>query len=43
MAATNLIIDGQVRHMALLRGANGAKLIAVARNNEKLEILQVNK
>ena len=43
MAATNLVIDGQVRHMALLRGANGTKLIAVARNNEKLEILQVNK
>jgi hypothetical protein len=41
MAATNLVIQGQVRHLALLRGPHGAKLIAVARNNDTLEILQV--
>jgi hypothetical protein len=39
---TNLGIRGQVRHMALVRGAHGAKLIAVARNNDTLEILEVN-
>jgi hypothetical protein len=38
---TNLGIRGQVRHMALVRGARGAKLIAVARNNDRLEILEV--
>ena len=41
MEATNLVIQGQVRHLALLRGPHGAKLIAVARNNDTLEILQV--
>ena len=41
--AINLMIDGQVRHMALLRGPGGAKLIAIARNNDKLEILEVRK
>ena len=39
--AANLHIRGQVRHMALLRGPHGAKLIAIARNNETLELLQV--
>ena len=43
MEATNLVIQGQVRHLALLRGPHGAKLIAVARNNDRLEILQVNR
>jgi enediyne biosynthesis protein E4 len=38
---SNLDIQGQVRHMALLRGPHGAKLIAVARNNDRLELLQV--
>ena len=41
MAETRLVIDGQVRHMAMLRGPNGATLIAVARNDDKLEILKV--
>ena len=41
MEATNLVIQVQVRHLALLRGPHGAKLIAVARNNDTLEILQV--
>ncbi|HZI40552.1 MAG TPA: VCBS repeat-containing protein [Gemmatimonadaceae bacterium] len=38
---TNLGIRGQVRHMALVSGAHGAKLIAVARNNDTLEIFKV--
>jgi hypothetical protein len=41
MEATNLVIQGQVRRLALLHGPHGAKLIAVARNNDRLEILQV--
>jgi len=41
MASSGLVIDGQVRHMVLLRGANGKRFIAIARNNDKLEILQV--
>ena len=39
--AANLVVRGQVRRMALLRGPHGANLIAVARNNETLELLQV--
>jgi hypothetical protein len=38
----NLIIEGEVRHMKPLRGPKGERLIAVARNNDKLEILRVN-
>jgi len=41
MASSGLVIDGQVRHMVLGRGANGKRFIAIARNNDKLEILQV--
>jgi hypothetical protein len=41
MTKTNLLIEGQVRHMAMLRGPGGATLIAVARNNDMVEILQV--
>jgi hypothetical protein len=36
---SNLVIEGQVRDMKLLRYARGP-LIAVARNNEKLQILR---
>jgi hypothetical protein len=43
MAQSKLVIDGQVRHMALLRGAHGKRLLAVARNNDKLEIFQVGR
>jgi hypothetical protein len=42
MEASNLAIEGQVRHLKALRGPNGERLIAVARNNDKLEILRVN-
>jgi len=39
---SNLVIEGQVRDMKALRGPNGERLIAVALNNDKLEILRVN-
>ncbi|HMI46222.1 MAG TPA: VCBS repeat-containing protein, partial [Gemmatimonadaceae bacterium] len=42
MDESNLAIEGQVRHLRMLKGANGGRLIAVARNNDKLEILRVN-
>ena len=42
METSNLAIEGQVRHLKALRGPNGERLIAVARNNDKLEILRVN-
>ena len=42
MDESNLAIEGQVRHLKMLKGANGERLIAVARNNDKLEILRVN-
>jgi hypothetical protein len=40
MEESNLVIDGQVRKMKRLRTANMAGLIVVARNNDKLQILQ---
>ena len=43
MEATRLVIEGQVRHMARLRAAGGKTLIAVARNDDTLEILQVQR
>jgi hypothetical protein len=36
-----LVIEGQVRDMKLLRGAEHARLIAVARNDETLRILRL--
>jgi len=36
------MIEGQVRRMKPLRDAKGNRLIVVARNNDKLEILRVN-
>lgn len=38
--ASGLIIEGQVRHMALLKGANGERFIVVARNGDRLQILR---
>jgi hypothetical protein len=43
MDESNLVIEGQVRDMKALRGPNGERLIVVARNNDKLEILRVNR
>jgi hypothetical protein len=41
MEASNLVIEGQVRHMKLLRHANGDRLIVVARNDNTLQIIRV--
>ncbi|MGH7614876.1 MAG: FG-GAP repeat domain-containing protein, partial [Gemmatimonadales bacterium] len=40
LESANLLIEGQVRHMALLRRANGEQLILVARNGDRLQILR---
>jgi hypothetical protein len=40
MERSGLLIDGQVRHLQWLRHANGDRLIVVARNNDKLQILR---
>jgi len=42
MAQSGLVIDGQVRDMKLVRGANGVPLIAVARNNDQLRMIRAN-
>ena len=39
MEASNLVIEGQVRDMRMLRRADGDRLIIVARNNDRLQIL----
>ena len=38
---SGISIDGQIRDMKVVRGANGTRLIAVARNNAPLVILRV--
>jgi enediyne biosynthesis protein E4 len=40
MEESGVVIDGQVRHMAFLRRANGGRLIVVARNNDELQLLR---
>ena len=40
MDASALVLDGQVRRMAFLKGANGRRLGVVARNNDALHILR---
>ncbi len=40
MEKSDLVIDGQVRHMGWMRQADGRRLIVVARNNDKLQILR---
>lgn len=35
-----VMIEGQVRRMALARGANGVRLVVVAKNGDRLQILQ---
>ena len=40
MAESNLVIDGQVRDMKMLRGPKGERLIVVARNNDKVMMLR---
>jgi hypothetical protein len=41
MEASGVAIEGQVRRIKSPRGANGQRLVVVARNNDKLEILRV--
>jgi len=40
MAQSGVRVDGQVRHMAWLRRADGDRVIVVARNDDGLELLQ---
>jgi len=40
MERSGVTIDGQVRHMGWLRQGDGRRLIVVARNNDKLQILR---
>jgi hypothetical protein len=40
MEQSGLLIDGQVRHLRWLRHANGDRLVVVARNDDKLQILR---
>jgi len=39
MEQSGLAIDGQVRHMALLRKASGEWVIVVAKNNDRLQLI----
>lgn len=41
MEESGLDIDGQVRRMAMLRRANGERVMLVARNDDRLQILQM--
>jgi len=43
MEDTNLAITGQVRHMAFLRHERGDPLIVVARNDDTLQVLRVER
>jgi len=40
MDRSGLMIEGQVRHLGWLRQANGRRLIIVARNNDRLQVLR---
>jgi len=40
MEQSGLLIEGQVRHLGLLRHAGGDRLIVVARNNDRLQVLR---
>jgi hypothetical protein len=40
MSRSHVLIDGQVRHMVWLRRADGDRVIVVARNNDRLEVLR---
>jgi len=40
MQRSGVVIDGQVRHLATVRRADGSRLIVAARNNDKLEVLR---
>jgi hypothetical protein len=40
MERSGIVIDGQVRHMGWLRRGDGRRLIVVARNNDRLQLLR---
>jgi enediyne biosynthesis protein E4 len=40
MERSGIVIDGQVRHLGMLRSADGTRLIVVARNNDRLRVLR---
>ena len=40
MEQSGVLIDGQVRHMGWLRQAGGRRLVVVARNNDRLQVLR---
>ena len=40
MEASGLVLDGQIRRMALLRRTNGERLILAARNNDRLQLIR---
>jgi hypothetical protein len=42
MQTSNLVIEGQVRHMKMLRAANGDRLIVIARNDNTVQVLRAN-
>ena len=42
MEQSNLTIDGEIRDMKVLRGARDQRLIAVARNNDRLLVLRAS-
>ncbi|HEX7021057.1 MAG TPA: hypothetical protein VF159_13655, partial [Gemmatimonadaceae bacterium] len=42
LTRSGLVLDGQVRHMKMLRAADGGRLIVVARNGGALQILRVS-
>jgi len=41
MDRSGLAIEGQVRHMAFLKRANGDRLLVIARNNDRLQLEQI--
>jgi enediyne biosynthesis protein E4 len=41
METSSLVIEGQVRDMKLLRGAGSERLIVVARNDERLQVVRM--
>ena len=41
LSRSGLVLEGQVRHMKVLRQAGGGRLILVARNDDKLQVLRV--
>jgi len=42
LSQSGLVLDGQVRHIKALRAAGGGRLIVVARNDDKLQVLRIS-